>query len=128
MFRVAEFEKTKGGQKFKRFAFKGYKIDQKGNLSHGKKKISQKDKRRKNYVEVNMAVEQRDIKGKMLFAEDYVFEHKNGVNGIIKYFNNMGAFILRVDAGKIQIPFSVLDKDELRLEIVGNRYEGGEND
>ena len=123
MFRVAEFKRVKHGQQFVKFAFTGYKLDQAGNLSHYKKKITTKDKRKKNFVEVNMGVEQNDIHGKPLYAEDFVFDHENKVNGIIKYFPNMGAFILRVDAGKIEIPYSVLDKDELRLEKWGNRYE-----
>lgn len=123
MFRVAEFEKVKGKQVFKRFVFKGYKLDQEGKLSHYKKKVNQKDKRRKNFVELNLAVGQTDIKGEKLYAEDYVYDHTNEVNGIIKYYNNMGAYILRVDAGKIEIPYSVLDKDELKLEKWGNRYE-----
>lgn len=122
MFRVAEFEKVKGRQIFKKFAFKGYKLDQEGNLSHYKKKISIKDKRRKNYVQVNMAVGQADIKGHKIYEEDYVFDYQNKVNGIIKYYKNMGAYILRVDAGKIEIPYSVLDKDELKLEVLGNVY------
>ena len=123
MFRVAEFEKVKGRHIFKKFAFQGYKLDQTGKLSHYKKKISQTDRRRKNFVEVNMAVGQKDIKGKQLYAEDFVFDHSNKVNGLIKYYPNMGAYILRVDAGKIEVPYSILDKDELRLEKWGNRYQ-----
>ena len=123
MFRVAEFKKVKGKQQFVKFAFTGYKLDQAGNLSHYKKKISQKDRRKKNFVELNMATGQNDIHGKPLFAEDYVFDHENKVNGIVKWFPNMGGFILRVDAGSIEIPYSYLNKDELRLEKWGNRYE-----
>ena len=126
MFRIAEFRKVKGGQVFKRFAFTGYKLDQRGNLSHYKKKISQFDRRRKNFVELNMATGQNDIHGKPIFAEDYVFDNENKVNGIVKYFPNMGAFILRVDAGAIEIPYSILDKSELKLIVWGNRYENEE--
>lgn len=123
MFRVAEFEKIKGKQIFKKFAFRGYKLDQQGNLSHYNKKISQNDKRKRNYVELNMGVGQKDIKGVNIYENDFVFDSKNNVNGIIKYYQNMGAYILRVDAGKIEIPYSVLDTDELSLEIFGNIYQ-----
>lgn len=123
MFRVAEFQKEKGRQIFKRLIYHGYRLDQSGNLTHYKKKVCQTDRRRKNFVELNMGVGQCDIKGKKLYAEDYVFDHTNKVNGIIKYYPNMGAYIMRVDAGKIEIPYSVLDKDELKLEKWGNRYE-----
>lgn len=123
MFRVAEFKKIKGRQIFAKFAFRGYKLDQEGNLSHYKKKISQKDRRKKNFVELNMWTGQNDIKGKPLFAEDYVFDHINKVNGIVKWFPNMGGFIIRVDAGKIEIPYSYLNKDDVKPEIWGNSYE-----
>ena len=123
MFRVAEFKKIKGKQVFTQFAFKGYKLDQSGNLTHYKKKINQKDRRKKNFVELNMWTGQKDIKGKPLYAEDFVFDHNNKVNGIIKWFNNMGGFILRVDAGKIEIPYSYLNEDDVKLEYWGNRYE-----
>lgn len=123
MFRVAEFKKIKGKQVFTQFAFKGYKLDQAGNLSHYKKKINQKDRRKKNFVELNMWTGQKDINGKPLYAEDFVFDHNNKVNGIIKWFNNMGGFILRVDAGRIEIPYSYLNEDDVKLEYWGNRYE-----
>lgn len=123
MFRVAEFKKIKGRQVFKKFSFRGYKLDQEGNLSHYKKKISQKDRRKKNFVELNMWTGQNDIRGKPLFAEDYVFDHINKVNGIVKWFPNMGGFIIRVDAGKIEIPYSYLNEDDVKPEIWGNRYE-----
>lgn len=123
MFRVAEFEKVKGKQVFKKFAFKGYKIDQAGILSHYKKKISQKDKRRKNYVEYNLFVGQADIKKKPIYTEDFVFDHTNKVHGLIKFYPNLGAYILRVDAGRIQIPYSMLDTSELQIEVTGNIYE-----
>lgn len=123
LFRIAEFEKVKGKQVFKKFVFKGYKMGQGGEITHPRKKISTTDKRRKNYVEFNAGVGQKDIKGKNIFENDFVFDWKNKVNGIIKYYNNMGAYILRVDAGKIEIPYSVLDTDELSLEIMGNIYE-----
>ena len=122
MFRVAEFKKINGKQIFKRFAYHGYKLDQDGNLSHYKKKITTDDKRKENYVQINMAVGQTDIKGQQIYEEDYVYDYENEVNGIIKYYPNMGAFILRVDAGLIEIPYSVLDKDELKLEVWGNSY------
>lgn len=121
MFRVAEFEKVRGRQVFKKFAFKGYKLDQEGNLSHYKKKISTTDKRRKNYVQFNREVGQTDIKGHKIYEEDYVFDYQNEVNGIIKYYPKVGAFILEVSAGRIKIPYSILD-DELRLEVWGNVY------
>lgn len=123
MFRVAEFKKIKGKQIFYKFAFRGYKISQSGTITHAKKKVNTKDKRRKNYIEVNFAVGQKDIKGVNIYENDFVFDSKNNVNGIIKYYPNMGAYILRVDAGKIEIPYSVLDTDELSLEIFGNIYQ-----
>lgn len=123
MFRVAEFEKIKGKQVFKQFAYKGYKIDQGGVLTHYKKKISQRDKRRKNYVEFNMYVGQNDIKQKPIYTEDYVFDHTNKVHGLVKFYPNLGAYILRVDAGRIQIPYSMLDTSELQVEVMGNIYE-----
>lgn len=70
-----------------------------------------------------MATGQTDIKGKPLYAEDLVFEHTNQVNGIIKYFPNMGGFLIRVDAGLIEIPYSYLNKDELQIEKYGTIYE-----
>jgi hypothetical protein len=123
LFRVAEFKKKKYGQQFERFAYSGYKIDQNGILSHYKKKVTTKDRRRRNYCEVNRAVGQNDIKGHQIYEEDYVFDYRNNVKGFVRYYDNMGAFILDVYAERIKIPYSVLDIDELSLEIIGNKYE-----
>lgn len=123
MFRIAEFKKIKGRQEFVKFAFSGYKIDQNGKATHYKKKVNQTDRRRKNYIEVNYFTGQTDVNGEKLYSEDFIYERNNDINGIIKWVASMGGFIIRVDAGKIEIPYSYLNKDELIIEKWGNKYQ-----
>lgn len=122
MFRVAEFIKKGRKQEFIKFAYKGYKISQNGRVYHYKKKVSQ-NKKDQNYVCVDFGVNQKDVAGHWIYANDLVYDSVNNVYGIIKYYDNKGAYILRVDAGNIQIPYAILDTRELSLKITGNIYQ-----
>lgn len=122
VFRVAEFEKKGGRQVFKGFKYSGYKLGQNGRLYNINKKVNQKDKRRRNYVELNLSTLQKDVTGKTIFEYDVCRELKRNVTGIIKYYSDKGSFILEVTRGYIKIPYSILDMDDIQLKKITNIY------
>lgn len=124
IFRVAEFEKKGGRQVFKGFKYSGYKLGQNGRLYNTAKKVNQKDKRRQNYVELNLSTLQKDISGKTIFEYDVCEELKRDVVGVIKYYSEKGSFILEVTRGYIKIPYSILDADDMQLKKITNIYRG----
>ena len=124
VFRVAEFEKKGGSQVFKGFKYSGYKLGQNGRLYNINKKVNQKDKRRRNYVELNLSTLQKDVSGKTIFEYDVCRELKRDVLGVIKYYSDKGSFILEVTRGYIKIPYSILDTDDIQLKKITNIYRG----
>ena len=122
VFRVAEFEKKGGRQVFKGFKYTGYKLGQNGRLYNINKKVNQKDKRRRNYVELNLSTLQKDVSGKSIFENDVCRELKRDVLGVIKYYSDKGSFILEVTRGYIKIPYSILDTDDIQLKKITNIY------
>ena len=128
VFRVAEFEKKGGRQVFKGFKYSGYKLGQNGRLYHTAKKVNQKDKRCRNYVELNLSTFQKDISGKAIFENDVCRELKRDVLGVIKYYSDKGSFILEVTRGYIKIPYSILDTDDIQLKKITNIYRSKKNE
>ena len=63
LYRVAEFEKTPNGQKFKRFKYCGFKLLCSGQLYKGSAKANTSDKRKSNYCELNLGVGRPDVNG-----------------------------------------------------------------
>lgn len=123
MFRVAEFEKTTKGQKFKGFYFCGYKMLCNGEVYKGRAKANTKDKRRAGYCEINRGVERKDIKGVDIYERDLVFDKRSKLTGFIRYDQKKGAFLLFVKNGAVTIPYSFLDCYDVSLEVVGNEYQ-----
>ena len=124
MFRVAEFEKKGGRQVFKRFAVSGYRVGQRGQLRHYKKKIETKDKRKKNYVELNLSTGQTDLKGKMIYEKDLVLDKEENQICRVDFCKHYAAFVLIASLLDFEFPLSFLDKRNQKFEIVGNIYEG----
>lgn len=122
VFRVAEFEKKAGRQVFKGFKYSGYKLGQNGRLYNLTKKVNQTDKRRRNYVELNLSTLQKDVTGRTIFEYDVCRELKRDVLGVIKYYSDKGSFILEVTRGYIKIPYSILDTDDIQLKKITNTY------
>lgn len=128
IFRVAEFTKKNGRQIFTGFKYSGYKLGQNGKLYHRTKKISQKDKRRRNYVELNLSTLQRDVNGLSIYEYDICKDLTRDVTGVIKYYSTKGSFILEVTRGYIKIPYSILDCDDLKLKKITNIYRSKKNE
>lgn len=123
MYRVAEFEKTLQGQKFKRFYCCGYKLAADGTLYKGGKKANVNDKRRPNYCELNLGVGRVDVNGLYIFERDLVLDKRSGLTGAIKYDPKKAAFMFYVKNGLLTIPYSFLDCYDVSLEVLGNEYE-----
>ena len=127
MFRVAEFEKKGGRQVFKGFAVAGYRLGQRGQLKHYRKKIETKDRRKKNYVEMNRATGQTDVKGKGIFENDLIHDKKENQVCRVEYCEKYAAFVAVASLLDFEFPLSFLDKRNQKFEIVGNIYEGLKN-
>lgn len=123
MYRIAEFEKTIKGQKFKRFYACGYRLAPDGTLYKGRKKANTSDKRLTNYCELNLGLGRKDINGVYIFERDLVHDKRTGLTGGIKYDPKKGAFLMFVKNGLITIPYSFLDCYDVSLEVLGNEYE-----
>lgn len=123
MYRVAEFEKTPNGLKFKRFRRCGYRMACDGTLYKGRQKANTTDKRRANYCEVNLGVGRKDVNGVEIYDRDIVNDKRERLTGIIRYEPKKGAFIMYVKNGLITIPYSFLDCYDVSLEVLGNEYE-----
>ena len=124
MFRVAEFEKKGGRQVFKRFAVAGYRMGQRGQLKHYRKKIETKDRRKKNYVELNRATGQTDVKGKGIFENDLIKDKEENQICRVEYCEKYAAFVAVASILNFSFPLTFLDKRNQKFEIVGNIYEG----
>ena len=124
MFRVAEFEKKGGRQVFKRFAVSGYRLGQNGQLRHYKRRIETKDRRKKNYVELNLATGQTDVKGKVIFENDLINEKEENQICRIEYCEKYAAFVAVASILNFSFPLTFLDKRNQKFEVVGNVYEG----
>lgn len=124
MFRVAEFEKKGGRQVFKRFAVSGYRVGQRGQLRHYKKKIETKDRRKKNYVELNRATGQTDVKGKGIFENDLIKDKEESQICRVEYCEKYAAFVAVASILNFSFPLTFLDKRNQKFEVVGNVYEG----
>lgn len=127
MFRVAEFEKKGGRKVFKRFAVTGYHVGQRGQLRHYRKKIETKDRRKKNYVELNLATGQTDLKGKMIYEKDLVLDKEENQICRVDFCKGYAAFVLIASLLDFEFPLSFLDKRNQKFEVVGNIYEGLKN-
>lgn len=127
MFRVAEFEKKGGRQVFKGFAVAGYRIGQSGQLKHYRKKIETKDRRKKNYVELNRATGQTDVKGRGIFENDLIHDKEENQICRVEYCEKYAAFIAVASILNFNFPLTFLDKRNQKFEIVGNIYEGLKN-
>lgn len=127
MFRVAEFEKKGGRQVFKRFAASGYRLGQNGQLRHYKRRIETKDRRKKNYVELNRATGQKDVKGKGIFENDLIHDKNENMICRVEYCEKYAAFVAVASILNFNFPFTFLDKRNQKFEIVGNIYEGLKN-
>ena len=127
MFRVAEFEKKGGRQIFKRFAVSGYRVGQRGQLWHYRKKIETKDRRKKNYVELNLETGQADLKGNMIYEKDLVLDKEENQICRVDFCKHYAAFVLIVSLLDFEFPLSFLDKRNQKFEVVGNIYEGVKN-
>lgn len=124
MFRVAEFEKKGGRQVFKRFAASGYRLGQNGQLRHYKRRIETKDRRKKNYVELNRATGQKDITGRGIFENDLIHDKEENQICRVEYCDKYAAFIAVASILNFNFPLTFLDKRNQKFEIVGNIYEG----
>lgn len=124
MFRVAEFEKKGGRQVFKRFAVSGYRVGQRGQLRHYRKKIETKDRRKKNYVELNRATGQTDVKGKGIFENDLIKDKEESQICRVEYCEKYAAFVAVASILNFSFPLTFLDKRNQKFEVVGNVYEG----
>lgn len=124
MFRVAEFEKKGGRQVFKRFAVSGYRLGQKGQLRHYKRRIETKDRRKKNYVELNRATGQTDVKGKGIFENDLIRDKEENQICRVEYCEKYAAFLAVASILNFNFPLTFLDKRNQKFEVVGNVYEG----
>ena len=124
MFRVAEFEKKGGRQIFKRFAVSGYRVGQRGQLRHYKKKIETKDRRKKNFVELNRATGQTDVKGKGIFENDLIHDKEENLICRVEYCEKYAAFVAVASILYFNFPLTFLDKRNQKFEVVGNVYEG----
>lgn len=124
MFRVAEFEKKGGRQVFKRFAVAGYRLGQRGQLKHYRKKIETKDRRKKNFVELNRATGQTDLKGNGIFENDLIHEKEENMICRVEYCEKYAAFVAVASILNFNFPLTFLDKRNQKFEIVGNIYEG----
>lgn len=128
MFRVAEFEKKGGRQVFKRFAASGYHVGQRGQLRHYRKKIETKDRRKKNFVELNRATGQTDVKGNGIFENDLIHDKEENQICRVEYCEKYAAFVAVASILNFSFPLTFLDKRNQKFEIVGNIYEGEKND
>ena len=128
MFRVAEFEKKGGRQVFKRFAVSGYHVGQRGQLRHYRKKIETKDRRKKNFVELNRATGQTDVKGNGIFENDLIHDKEENQICRVEYCEKYAAFVAVASILNFSFPLTFLDKRNQKFEIVGNIYEGEKND
>ena len=124
MFRVAEFEKKGGRQVFKRFAVSGYRVGQRGQLRHYRKKIETKDRRKKNYVELNRSTGQTDVKGKGIFENDLIHDKEENQICRVEYCEKYAAFVAVASILNFSFPLTFLDKRNQKFEVVGNVYEG----
>lgn len=124
MFRVAEFEKKGGRQVFKRFAVSGYHVGQRGQLRHYRKKIETKDRRKKNYVELNRSTGQTDVKGRGIFENDLIHDKEENQICRVEYCEKYAAFIAVASILNFNFPLTFLDKRNQKFEVVGNVYEG----
>lgn len=124
MFRVAEFEKKGGRQVFKGFAVAGYRMGQRGQIKHYRKKIETKDRRKKNYVELNRSTGQTDLKGKMIYEKDLVLDKVENQVCRVDFCEGYAAFVLIASLLDFEFPLSFLDKRNQKFEVVGNVYEG----
>lgn len=124
MFRVAEFEKKGGRQVFKRFAVSGYRLGQKGQLRHYKRPIETKDRRKKNFVELNRATGQTDVKGKGIFENDLIHDKEENQICRVEYCEKYAAFVAVASILNFSFPLTFLDKRNQKFEVVGNIYEG----
>lgn len=123
LYRVAEFEKTPKGQKFKRFKYCGYKLLCGGQLYKGDVKANTTDKRKSNYCELNLGVSRPDINGVNIYERDLVYDKREKLTGVIRYDPKKGAFMMFVKNGIATIPYSFLDCYDVSLEVLGNEYE-----
>ena len=124
MFRVAEFEKKGGRQVFKRFAVSGYRLGQKGQLRHYKRRIETKDRRKKNYVELNRATGQTDVKGRGIFENDLIKDKEESQICRVEYCEKYAAFVAVASILNFSFPLTFLDKRNQKFEVIGNIYEG----
>lgn len=125
-FRVAEFQRVGRRRVFAGFAEKGYFLTAAGELRHRRKKISQRDKRRRGYVELNMATGQSDMNGAPLFENDVCrvcLGSGRATETVIRFKDNVAAFIAVAERGRLKIPFAFLDKTDAAFWKIGTIYD-----
>lgn len=124
-FRVAEFRRVGRRRVFAGFAEKGYYLNAAGELRHRRKKINQRDKRRRDYVEINRATGQSDMNGTPLFENDVcrVALGNGTAETVIRFKANVAAFVAMLERGRIKVPFAFLDKEDATIWRVGTIYD-----
>lgn len=124
-FRVAEFGRKGRRRVFVGFAEKGYYLNASGELRHRRKKITQRDKRRRGYVELNRATGQNDAEGTPIFENDVcrVALGNGTAETVIRFKANVAAFVAMLERGRIKVPFAFLDKEDATIWRVGTIYD-----
>ena len=102
----------------------GYRLGQKGQLRHYKRPIETKDRRKKNFVELNRATGQTDVKGKGIFENDLIRDKEENQICRVEYCEKYAAFVAVASILNFSFPLTFLDKRNQKFEVVGNVYEG----
>lgn len=123
MFRVAEFERKGRKLIFKKFLFRGFKIGQDGSLWRGSVKQNTRDRRKRKFYEINMCLIRKDMNGVLIYEKDICMDRREKIEGVIRYLFNKSAFLIVLQNGMIEVPYSYLDFYEVSLEVKGNVYE-----
>ena len=107
------------------FAEKGYYLNASGELRNRRKKITQRDKRRRGYVELNRATGQNDAEGTPIFENDVcrVALGNGTAETVIRFKENVAAFVAMLERGRIKVPFAFLDKEDATIWRGGTIYD-----
>lgn len=101
--------------------------DRAASLNTTEKKIETKDRRKKNYVELNRATGQTDVKGNGIFENDLIHDKEENQICRVEYCEKYAAFVAVASILNFNFPLTFLDKRNQKFEIVGNIYEGLKN-